>query len=262
MEADLLGGLLAISAAIFFAIRVILVRKATVTGRPVDAVTVALWIGLLVFLPLSVILYWPDFGLTRTSIITFIGTGLSGNFFGLICYYEGTKRVGASRTVSISTGRLLVATFLSIIFLKEPFTIPHLLGIFILTFGITVVSREMKGDSSGVTGGSNLDFLLPFGAMVFFGLTGFLIKVGLSEGTPVYVGLSIHFSSALLVLTILSAWRGNFPLRILKTEERFLYIAAGITYVLALIFVWSGLNLTDVIIAYPLRSLSLTHIFC
>lgn len=256
MNVELVGVFLSLSASLFFAIRTLLIRKATVTGRPIDAVMVALGMGVLVLFPLSIILYWPSFNLSMKSISAFIGTGLLGNFFGLICYYEGIKRVGASRATSISMGRLLVATFLSLLILGENITMLHLIGIFILTFGISIVSWGLKAEYLNSVSRSMWDFLFPFSTILFFGLTTFLIKLGLSMGTPVFVGLAIHVSTGLIVLIGFSIVRGNSPLRVLKSNEKVLYGAAGIAYILALIFAWLGFSLTRVVVVYPFRSMS------
>lgn len=258
LSSDLVGAILGIGSALFFAISILLVRKATVTGEPMTAVLASAWTAGLLFLPTSVIFYYPDFGLTTKSALAFAGVGVLGTIIGRFLYFTGTKKVGASRSEPITRASLLVSTIFSTIVIKESVTVGHLGGIFLILIGVIIVGHEIE--SRQLNQHSNwkpsLNLLLPLGAMLFFGLADPLIKIGLSEGTHTLVGLTVQYSVALILLSIYSTLKNKSPLHPFQADERKLYFGAGITTTMAMIFLFLALNFSRVVVAVPLKSTS------
>lgn len=255
---DLIGAFLGIGSALFFAISIIFVRKATVTGEPLAAVHASAWISVLVFLPLSVVVYYPDFGVTTESFLAFVGAGILGTILGRFFYFAGTGRIGASRTEPITRASLLVSAVIGLLVLGESATVGHLVGIFLLLVGVVIVGHEVESSRQG--GGKSwvpsLDLLLPIGAMVFFGLADPLIKAGLSEGTPIIVGLGIQFGASLIVLSVYYSLKSKLPIHPFLAKERKYYIGAGVSAAMAMGFLFSALSVSRVVVAVPLKSIS------
>ncbi len=256
MNPELLGVILAVIGAIFYSVNVLLMRKATTTGRPLDGVMVILWIGTLFYIPLTLILYYPSLGLTKISIGAFIFSGIIGMFLGRTSYYEGTKRVGASRTVVIARGQLLVASFVSIIFLNESISTGHFIGMLILLIGIGAISYEVKSDTGSQKNSKYLDLLFPVFTMILWGFSLPTIKFGLSKGTPPVVGLSIQFTTALIAMSGYFIAKGDSPIQPFKLNEKYYYIAAGLVYSVGMIFIYSALSLSRTVVIAPFRSLT------
>lgn len=257
LQTDLIGALLGLLASFSFAVEIIIIRKSTVTGKALDAVMATVWVNALLFLPLAVFLYFQQsFTFTAKSFLAFVGAGISGAFLGRICYFFGTKEVGASRTVPISRASVLVATFLAVTFLSESITAFHLIGIFLVTGGIMLVSYEIESSNSESGLDTKWKILLPVGAMFFYGLSLTIAKVGLSEGIPSTVGLGIRFSVALLALSGYYFWKRNSPLRPFRAPERKLYLAAGIAVSIGFALLYLALKTARVVVVMPFNALA------
>ncbi|KXB07545.1 hypothetical protein AKJ54_00140 [candidate division MSBL1 archaeon SCGC-AAA382K21] len=253
---DLVGAVLAIASALFFAINILLIREATVTGNPLLGVITSLWITVFVFLPASIFIYFPNFGISTESFLAFASAGVLGSILGRACYYTGTKRVGASRSEPITRASLLVSTVYGIIVLGESPTLGHITGIILVAVGVIAVGYEISGGRSGVTSGSrrSFDFLLPVGAMFFFGLADPLIKTGLNGGAPIPIGISIMFSTALAVLAGYLLLNGKSPVYSFQAKERIYYIGAGVAVTIAMGLQFLALEISRVVVVTPLKS--------
>lgn len=247
---------LSILSALMLAIEIIFIRKSTVSGDPMDAVAITMWVNVLIFLPLSLILYYPDISLDLKTVLVFGAAGVSGTFLTRMCLYHGTKKVGASISQPIFKGDLLVSSLIAILFLGETVTSGHILGIFFLTVGVATVSYEMESNSSESNYIPPASLLLPLGAMVFSGISRPISKIGLNGGTPVELGLAIKFSIALLTIISYYLIRGKSPLRPFRVPERSSYALAGVFASVGMWFFYFALKTSDVVIVIPFWSLS------
>lgn len=255
--ADLLGALLAFGGAIVSAFSItIFVRRAMVNGNPLDGTMGSLWINVLIFVSLSFLLYFPDFGLSWQSLLAFMVAGLLGSFIVRILFYSGTKRIGASRMSPIFRSDILVSSAFAIFLLGEKVTLGHLLGIFLLTAGIILVSREVETDVSKSKFNFSLNLLIPLGAMFFSGLSRPIAKLGLSGDTPVIVGLAVKFLTALIALSIYFLFQDRSTLRPLRSNERLLYFGAGLMGSIAMLLFYGSLNISRVVVMMPFRSMA------
>ncbi|MFO7966200.1 MAG: hypothetical protein R6U44_01190 [Archaeoglobaceae archaeon] len=62
-----------------------------VKGNPLDAAMVTLLVNALIYVPLSILLYFPHFGLTYGAFLAFGTAGLLASFLVRILVYTGTK---------------------------------------------------------------------------------------------------------------------------------------------------------------------------
>lgn len=256
MQIELIGIFLAIFAGLFFAIRIIIVRKTMESGNSIDAVAVTVFVNLLIFSFLSFLFYFPELGLTLWSFIAFVGAGLIGSFFGRIVYFEGTKRVGASRTVPITRGNMLVSALLAIFFLGETITSGHLIGMLTLAAGVVIISREIETENKERNFVNRFNLLFPLTAMISFGVWAFLSKIGLSNGTPPSAGLMVNFSATYLAIIVYMVLKGENPLRSFKVKERNSYVLAGIFGSLSFGLLYLAFSVSPVVVVMPFRSLS------
>jgi len=259
LESEMASALLALLAAFIGGVYVILVRKATAAGHTLDVLMAVISVNVVIFLPLS-LLYYPSFGLNVKSLLSFTAAGLVGTFLGRIFQYLGVERVGASRTEPVSRGSLIVSAILAILVLGEPITAGHLIGIVLLVIGILTIGYEMSKEKTEKLGWRpSWNISLPFIAMFFFGLESPFGKIGLSEGTPVLVGLSVKFSIALLAMAgyLFKTNRGSiFPFR---RGERKLYFAAGLLASAVHGLRYIALSISRIVVVDPF--LSITPLF-
>lgn len=255
MQIDIASALLATLSAVFFAVEISLIRKSTVKGEPIDAAMITMWINLLIFAPLA-LFYYPDFGLNIKTILAFTAAGIFGSFLARICLYEGTKRVGASKSSPILKGDLLIASLVGLIILEEPITTGHISGILVLLAGVILVSYEMEKEKTGSNWKPKIGLLYPFGAMIFSGLSRPFAKVGLSAGTPVIAGLTVKFFVATAILSTYYIKKGNSPLAPFKARGRNYFIGAGIATSIGMWLIYSALRSSRVVVVMPFWSLS------
>ncbi len=253
---DLLGVFLATGAAFFFAVNMIIIRKATLTGEPIDAVIASVWINALVFFPLMLIFHFPDINLTPKILAAFVIDGLLGTFLARVFLYTGVKEVGASRTVPLSQGNLLVSTLFGVLILGEIITSGHIAGIIFLTIGVVVVSYEIESDNSEEGWRPSIGLLFGLGAMVFLGLSAPFGKIGFNHGAPILVGISTKALAGLCFLSTYLYIRGNSPLRPFKAPEKKLYILIGLAQTTGFGLLYSALNIARVTVVVPFRSLT------
>ncbi|KXB08810.1 hypothetical protein AKJ56_00310 [candidate division MSBL1 archaeon SCGC-AAA382N08] len=253
-----IGSILAISASFFFGLRNVLVRKSTSTGDVMEATIITLAADVSIFLPTALFLEYPHFEITSVSLIAFISAGLIGPFIGLIFLYEGTKRVGASRTTPISRGSTLVSALIGIILLGEVASTIHIVGIVTLLIGIAVISYEIESEDpdSKTSNRFTTDLIYPLSAMTFFGIMYPLMKLGYSNGTSVPVGITITFSTSLIAMTLFYLVTGRSLLAPFRAKEKKIYLATGYTHSIAILLFNFSLFISPVVITVPFRSMS------
>ncbi len=258
ISTDVLGALLATVGALTSAIGLtFFVRRSMVKGNPLDAAMVTLLVNVLIYVPLSILLYSPHFGLTLRSFLAFGAAGLLASFLVRILVYAGTKRIGISRVNPVLRADLLIASVVALVVLAEPASAGHLTGIVLLSIGVVMVSREIEShNNTEFRLKPSFDLLIPLGAMFFSGLARPVAKAGLLEGTPVVVGLAVKFAVALIALNIYFLWKGMSPIEPFRADERKLYMGAGIFSSITMGLFYLSLDISRVVVMMPFRSLS------
>ncbi len=94
-----------------------------------------------------VLLYYPEYHLTRFSWISFIGAGLFGTLLGRMLTYTSIDTIGASRTAPIVASQALFATVFGILVLGESLTPIHGLGIVLIVSGVSLITWETSHNS-------------------------------------------------------------------------------------------------------------------
>ncbi|KXB04274.1 hypothetical protein AKJ49_02290 [candidate division MSBL1 archaeon SCGC-AAA382A03] len=192
MDFELIGGFVAILAAVFSAVRFYFVRKTVSPRGPFRIVLVSSLVGLLFFGPVSLILNYPNFnGLSWVSFSIFFVVGLLLALW-LNLTYESVRRVGASRTSPITRGNMVIASLIAILFLGETVETLHLVGIFILFSGVALVSYETGETRLNSESLISLDLTIPLTAMIIGGIISIFVRIGYSNGVPVTVALAIQ----------------------------------------------------------------------
>ncbi len=255
MNSNIVGPGIALAGSFLLAIEMLVIRKATVTGRSFDAALASIWINVLVFVPSFFLIHGVDFGFTKISILAFVLSSAFGTVLGRICFYSSTKKIGASLTAPISQGNLLIATIFSILVIGEVITEGHLFGILILLAGIIVVSYEIEGNNKKSEFAPKVELLLPLSAMVFFGLSSPLFRIGLLEGTPLLAGFAVKSVSALAAVTGYSLARGFSPFRPFGAVERRMYLYAGVAQTAGFFLVFSALSISRVVVVAPFQNM-------
>gem|GEM_PF-1920425 len=255
MNTTLIGPILATIGAFLLAVEMLMIRKATVSGKSFDAVLASIWINSLIFIPALFIFHGLEFQLTTTAIIVFALSSIFGTVLGRIVFYLSTKKIGASLTAPISQANLLVATIFSILVIGETITEGHFFGILILLAGVAVVSYEINSDGEG--SGFQLDsrLILPLTTMLFFGLSTPLFEIGLNEGTPLLAGFALKSVVALFAVSTFSIYKGFSPVRPFKSSEKKIYLYAAIAQTIGYFLGFSALYYSRVVVVAPFQNI-------
>ncbi|SEH65694.1 Uncharacterized membrane protein [Halopenitus malekzadehii] len=259
VPADLLGVVLALLAAVMIASTGLLVRLGTNEGRAFDAVVVVLLVNLVILLPTTALLHYPNFGISPYAVTMFMLAGLVGTMLGRSLYFVSVSKIGASRSDAIKASQPLHATFVAILVLGETLTVEHLIGIVAITVGVGVVSLDLKSDKSGeVPMQRFLAYLVfPLGAAFFYGIEPTFAKLGFAEGTPLLVGLTIKTIVAFTAIVVVLYRRGELPTRTDFTRKNvYWYLAAGVTNTTFLGLYYGALEVAPVNIVIPLMQTS------
>ncbi|WP_331234093.1 EamA family transporter [Natronorarus salvus] len=252
-----LGVGLALLAACCLAGQALTIRLATRHGRANDALLVVIAVNVVVLFPLAFLLD-PNPTVTPRSIAAFAGAGIVGTMLGRAFFYEGIKRVGASRAEPVKASMPLHATVLAVLFLGERVTGPQFFGIVLIVAGIALVSWE-QASTDRLEGNETpwLGLSLPLAAALFFGLEPILATIGFGEGTSVPMGLAIKTAAALVVFVGYLAWRGTLPGRADVPPGAFRwYVLAGVTSTTFLLAYYAGLAVSRVSVVVPIMQTS------
>lgn len=250
---EVLGIALAAAAAIATAVTGLFVRLGTTGSRSNDAVFSVLVINLVILVPLTGLLHYPDFGVTPRSIIAFTLSGVTGTFFGRAFYFAGIKRIGASRAEPMKASTPLFATIAAVLLLGELVTPAHAVGILLIVIGVVVISREGAANPAPIDDVTPLGLSFPLLAALSFGIEPIFVKVGFAEGTPVLVGLVIKIVTASALMFGYLHARGALPSRqeLVGPHTRW-YIAAGIGNTVFLLAMFASLEVAPVVLSIPI----------
>lgn len=191
-----LGVGLAVVAAIGLTGQAVVLRLATREGRTADALVVGYVINVAVILPAALFVYYPDYRLTPVSVAAFVGAGVAGSLLGRGCHYTAISRVGASRAEAVKGSQSLHAAVIAAVLLGEHLSPLHLGAILLVVVGLVLLATERVSDPVSGEALTLRSYAYPVAGAIFFGLQPAVAKLGLAEGTPVLVGLSISLVAA------------------------------------------------------------------
>ncbi len=253
---NFLGIFFALLGAVSIAATAIFVRVATREGgKAFYAVIVSLIMNLIIVIPVVAVVYYPDYGITLKSAIAFAGAGLSGTLIGRVAYFEGIQRVGASRSDAIKATTPIIATIIAIVLIGESPSRIHIAGISAIVVGVWIISLDLIQDKTikGITN-RRMDVIYPIAAAIFFGFEPVFARIGVLEGTPGHVGLSIKMVVAGIGFLIYFMVKGDMP-NIGKIFENKItarwYILAGLASTSMMIFLYTAIEIAPVVFVVP-----------
>jgi drug/metabolite transporter (DMT)-like permease len=246
---------LAAIAAVSVACTSLGVRVGMDRGRTMDALVVVLLCNLLILLPATAVLYYPEYGVTLRSALAFVAAGLTGTLLGRLCYFNGISLLGSSRTEPIKATQPLHGSVIAVVVLGETVTVLQLVGILLIVVGVGSISWETSRDPPAAlsTEDAAKGVLLGIGAAFFFGIEPIWAKIGLADGTPVLVGLVFRMVIAAAAFLGYLRARNQLPSTesLTRANMRW-YVAAGIANTLFLIAYYASLQTAPVTVVLPI----------
>lgn len=246
---------IALGAALASASQSLLVRIGTGRGRATDAVLVVMLVNVIVLGPLVAVVYYPDYGLTRVSWLSFVAAGLLGTLLGRAFMYTSISRIGASRTAPIISSQALIATILGVALLGESLLPVHALAIVLIVIGVAGIAWETGHENpDGLTRRELVVGLsIPLGAALAFGMEPIFASFGFAEGTPAPVGLVVKTVAALFGFTLYLRWHDALPTTgVLRSSNTRWFLLAGVGNTLFLLGYYVALEMAPVNVVVPL----------
>lgn len=252
-QAVLVGVVLAAVAALAVAVQSVSVRVGTDEGRATDALVVVLFTNVAIIVPAALVLHYPDYSITRDSVLAFVAAGIVGTLLGRIFYYTSIQRIGASRSEPLKASQPLHATLIAVVVLGERVTPGHVVGILLIVAGIAAISWETARGDGVAEGTSGLALLLPLSAAFLFGIEPTLAKLGFAEGTPILVGLAIKTVAATAGFLGYLRLRNDLPsLAVFGGRNVRWYALAGLANTTFLFLYYAGLSIAPVSVVVPI----------
>lgn len=247
--------LLAVGAAVAAAGNQLFIRFGTEEGHVHHAVIVVMAVNLLVLVPLVSVLYYPAYGLTLRSGISFVAAGVLGTLLGRVCLYTSIGRIGASRTAPIVSSNALVATVLGVVVLGETLAARHAAGVVLIVGGVAAIAWETSHENPENLSRRELaiGLAIPAAGALAFGWEPIYASFGFAEGTPAPVGVVVKTAAATLGFVLYLRWRGALPGRsLLRTTDLRWFVLAGFANTAFLLGYYVALSVAPVNVVLPL----------
>lgn len=254
---QLVGSAFGVAAALSLSTAAIAIRRGSKTdgGSSFDALLVVLLINVVVLVPVSLILYYPGYGLTLRSFLAFSGAGLIGTGVGRMAYYKSIEMVGASRAEPVKSSMPLYATIMAVFVLGETVEPLRWVGITLIFLGVAVISWDLSesGERTNLWSVSMTGLLLGVAAAVLFGIEPTFAKIGFAEGTPSIVGLLIKTVVAGAFFYAYAFAKGRVQLNRIRTGDGWpWYVLAGLANTAFLLAYYLGLEVAPISVVTPL----------
>lgn len=246
---------LAVGAALSSASSNLCVRQGTDSGTTEDAIFVVSIVNVAVLLPVVVVRYYPNYGLTRLSLVSFAIAGILGTLIGRALNFISIAKIGASRTAPILASWALISTVLGVVFLDETLTAVHGVGIVLVVVGVAVIAWLTSNDNPEDLPRRELlvGLLIPFGAAVAVGWEPIFANVGFDEGTPPLVGLAVKSVAAALGFGLYLWWDDDLPDRsMLRGTNARWFVLAGLLNTVFLLGYYIALSIAPVNVVSPI----------
>ena len=243
--------ILALMAAIGWAVNGILVRK----GSRHSSVTSAVFLSLLATATFLWPISWWFFpaGFMRSSaLVYFVVGGMIQPAFVRFLNYTGISRLGVSRSQSIRAVTPLFASIIALIVLHERPGVRVVLAILLTVIGIALVSYRREGESDW----KGIDLLFPLSAAVLAAFSQNLRKAGLMILHNALVAAAITTSTSLVVFALVIWLSGNIRLLFPRRESLRFYGIAALISTTSQILSFAALSQGDVSVIVTLTSTS------
>jgi len=242
--------LLSLGSAFFIGLSNVLIRKGLDSTTRTQSILISLLTSTFVFWVISAALVDLRLFFVPAALF-FVLAGLFGPGIGRMLNITSLKRIGVSRTISITGIAPFFATVAAILFLGESYSFSIFAGTVFVIVGIYMLSNGRKNGKSVF---EKKDLLFSFGAACFGGLSIAVTKKGLLELPEPIVGMTLALTTALvLALTYILASQKIPQLRFSLQANKF-PLFAGLATSGAFLLNFSVLKVGDVSIVAPLLS--------
>lgn len=254
---SLLGIGLALAAALAFSLQYLFVRIGTTDGTVSDIMLVSLVCNVALVVPLAGALYYPEYGITTRSLVSFAAAGVVGSLFARVLEYRSIEEIGASRTSPIVASNALFATVLAVVLLDETLSALRVAGIVLVVGGVAALTWETAASEGPGSAGSFREaggaLTIPLLAAVFVALEPIVVSIGYREGTAMLPGFAVKAVAGLVGFAGYRWWRrGDVVSTAFVRSSTAWYVAVGVTNTVGIGLYFAALEVAPVAIVMPL----------
>lgn len=195
-------------AAVSLAGQSLTVRLSTQSYSVTTVVGTMFVVNLALLGPVVGAVYYPQLGLTPTSVGAFAIGGILGSLLARFYLFVGIERLGASRTEPLKSLFPLVALVAAVVLLGETLSATLVFGTILLLAGVVGVTWESRNNPGTVSGRALwIAMAFPLSAAVLLGIDPVFTRIGLAEGTPPLVGTTVRVGAAAGGFLLYLGWR-------------------------------------------------------
>ena len=275
----MLGALLAVLSAATFAFNNAAARRGVVTGTVIQAMAITVPIGLVCFIPASLLTgaaaRLPT--LPAASIMAMAGVGLLHFIVGRFCNYRANQAAGANLAAPVVQLQVFVAVILAVLILHEPCSVLQMLGGVVMLAG-SLITQQQPHKPAGAAAAApeapssehaflprrTVGYVFASLAALAYGTSPIMARSALEHTGPVtgLLGGLIAYGSATAAMAIGAvspAFRANVAA--LKRENLRWFLYSGVFVAIAQGLFYSALAIAPIMVVAPLMQLSLIFRF-
>lgn len=245
-----MGMIFAFISAFLFAVNNILIRKGMKVSKTENenGVLTTIFINVVVFI-LAYLVYLlfnkEPVRFNWNGVIYFILAGFLTIFVGRVTFFEGIKRIGASKAAALKNSSPMFTLIFAIFILDEFLSVGQFIGVGLIVIGILIQSYNMFRKTSER---NKFGFAIALAAAISFGIGQGIRKQGLQYLNDPFAGALIGAIVALLCFLIVSMFKRNFieTVKLTLSEKNIYFYLGGIATGLATLFFFIGIWFTKV----------------
>jgi len=275
----MLGAFLAILSAATFAFNNAAARRGVVTGTVIQAMSITVPVGLLCFIPASLVTgaaaRLP--ALSTKSIVAMAGVGLLHFIIGRYCNYRANQAAGANLAAPVVQLQVFVSVVLAVIILGEPCSVLQMLGGVLMLAGSLITQQQPhKPAAADATNGGavasahaflprrTIGYIFASLAALAYGTSPIMARGALEHTSPLtgLAGGLISYGTATAAMA-LGALSPAFRANVAKLERENLrwFLYSGVFVAIAQGLWYAALAIAPIMIVAPMMQLSLIFRF-
>ncbi|MAH21478.1 MAG: hypothetical protein CMO12_01540 [Thaumarchaeota archaeon] len=245
---ELIGGILAVLAALSFALTLIALKKALQTTSSLTVTIASVAPAAIIFVP-AVIFLAPPHMVSLNTIVVLIVAGLMAPTSARFFRFMAVDKMGVAPAAPIGGTSALFSAVIAAAVLGEVITVQIGIGTLAVVAGVIILSL-----GEGKTQLSKAGVTMALISAVTFGGASVARKIGVEAASSPLLGAAIGATVATISYAILAS-ATNQTIDHPRSWNRFTYATAIFSSV-SLIFIFSALFLERVVIVQPLLSTS------
>jgi drug/metabolite transporter (DMT)-like permease len=263
-----LGVIFSILSAATFALNNAAVRRGVVTGTPSQAMAVNVPIGIICFLPLTLLL--GELGrigqFPPAAMAWMAGLGVLHFVIGRYCNFKSSQLAGVNLTAPVIQLQAVVTMVLAVAILGEPCTLFQALGGAVMISGSLITQRQPPSAASKPNAGPRFVPLYLAGyffasmAALSYGTTPVMARFALADTGPstgILGGLISYIAATSVAALALLSPSVRRNVRAVTLSNAKWFALSGVMVAAAQAFFFCAISLAPVLVVMPLLQVSL-----